>query len=150
MLKCVLSMFHNSLLAFLGAAWQTSDARWALLVQQVIGKYSMKLYGLKNCDSCKKALLQLSTVGHEIAFFDIRTDPLDHSQIADLLTRHGDQVLLNRKSTTWRNLAESDRLLSPKTLLAIHPTLIKRPIIFYDGSSYIGWSRDVQTALGVE
>ncbi len=131
-------------------AWQTSDAQRALVMHLVIGNYSMRLYGLKNCDSCKKALLQLSTAGHEIAFFDIRTDPLDHSQIADLLIRHGDQVLLNRKSTTWRNLAESDRLLSPTTLLAMHPILIKRPIIFYDGSSYIGWSRDVQKALSVE
>ena len=118
-------------------------------MQQVIGKYSMRLYGLKNCDSCKKALLQLSTAGHDIAFFDIRIDPLEHSQIADLLTRHGDQVLLNRKSTTWRNLAESDRLLSPTNLLAMHPTLIKRPIIFYNGDSYVGWSIDVQTVFGV-
>ena len=110
----------------------------------------MRLYGLKNCDSCRKALLQLSQAGHEIDFFDVRTDPLDHSQIVDLLNRHGDQVVLNRKSTTWRNLAESDRLLSPKILLAMHPTLIKRPIIFYGGSSYVGWSKDVQTAFGVE
>ena len=94
--------------------------------------------------------MQLSTAGHYIAFFDIRIDPLEHSQIAGLLTRHGDQVLLNRKSTTWRNLAESDRLLSPTTLLAMHPTLIKRPIIFYSGSSYVGWGRDVQTAFGFE
>ncbi|MGB1758903.1 MAG: glutaredoxin domain-containing protein, partial [Candidatus Puniceispirillaceae bacterium] len=65
----------------------------------------MKLYGLKNCDSCKKALSQLRAAGHDIEFFDIRMDPLDQSQIADLLTRHGDQLLLNRKSTTWRNLA---------------------------------------------
>ena len=119
-------------------------------MKQVIGKYNMRLYGLKNCDSCKKASLQLSTAGYEIAFFDIRTNPLDHSQIADLLTRHGDQVVLNRKSTTWRKLADSDRLLSPKTLLVMHPTLIKRPIIFHDGSSYVGWSKDVQTVFGVE
>ena len=45
----------------------------------------MKIYGLKNCDSCKKALSQLRAAGHEVAFFDIRTDPLDQSQIADLL-----------------------------------------------------------------
>ena len=69
----------------------------------------MKLYGLKNCDSCKKALSQLRAVGHDISFFDIRADPLDQSQIADLLACHGDQLVLNRKSTTWRNLAESDR-----------------------------------------
>ena len=109
----------------------------------------MKLYGLKNCDSCKKALSQLSAAGHCIAFFDIRTDPLDQSQIADLLARHGDQLVLNRKSTTWRNLADSDRLLSPKTLLALHPTLIKRPVIFHHDTSYVGWGQDVQAACGM-
>ena len=109
----------------------------------------MRLYGLKNCDSCKKALLQLNTVGHEIAFFDIRTDPLDQSQIADLLACHGDQLLLNRKSTTWRNLAESDRLLPPETLLALHPNLIKRPVIFYKDITYVGWGQNVQKAFGI-
>ena len=109
----------------------------------------MKLYGLKNCDSCKKALSQLRAAGHDIAFFDIRTDPLDQSQIADLLARHGDQLVLNRKSTTWRNLAESDRLLPPETLLALHQTLIKRPVIFDHDASYVGWGQDVQTACGM-
>ena len=109
----------------------------------------MKLYGLKNCDSCKKALSQLRAVGHEITFFDVRTDPLDKSQITDLLDRHGDHLLLNRKSTTWRNLAVSDRLLPPETLLTIHPTLVKRPVIFHNHFSYVGWSRDVQAACGI-
>ena len=110
----------------------------------------MKIYGLKNCDSCKKALSQLRAAGRDIEFFDIRTDPLDHSQIADLLTRHGDQLILNRKSTTWRNLVESDRLLPPATLLALHPTLIKRPVIFDLHTSYVGWDQDVQTACGIK
>ena len=109
----------------------------------------MKLYGLKNCDSCKKALSQLHALGHSIAFFDIRADPLDQSQIADLLACHGDQLVLNRKSTTWRNLSEPDRLLPPETLLVLHPTLIKRPVIFYHETSFIGWSKEVQTACGM-
>ena len=109
----------------------------------------MKLYGLKNCDSCKKALSQLRAAGHHIDFFDIRIEPLDPSQIADLLARHGEQIVLNRKSTTWRNLHESDRLLPPETLLAQHPSLIKRPVIFHNDTSYIGWSRDVQAAYGI-
>mgnify|MGYP001251776709 CR=1 FL=1 len=71
----------------------------------------MKLYGLKNCDTCKKALSQLRAAGHDIDFFDIRTEPLGPLQIADLLARHGEQIVLNRKSTTWRNLHDSDRLL---------------------------------------
>ena len=109
----------------------------------------MKLYGLKNCDSCKKALSQLCAAGHNIDFFDIRTEPLDPLQIADLLARHGEKIVLNRKSTTWRNLSDSDRLLSPETLLARHPTLIKRPVIFYNNTSYVGWSGGVQTACGI-
>ena len=109
----------------------------------------MKFYGLKNCDSCKTALLQLRAVGHDIVFFDIRTAPLDQYQIAGLLARHGYQLVLNRKSTTWRNLAEADRLLSPETLLALHPTLIKRPVIFDHDTSYVGWGQDVQSACGI-
>ena len=109
----------------------------------------MKLYGLKNCDTCKKALLQLRANAHDIEFFDIRSDPLDVSQIADLLAHHGHQVVMNRNSATWRNLAESDRSLPPETLLMLHPTLIKRPVIFYCGTSYIGWGQDVKTAFGM-
>ena len=107
----------------------------------------MKLYGLKNCDSCKKALSQLRAAKHDIIFFDIRTDPLDQSQITDLLAHHGAHLVLNRKSTTWRNLAETDRLLPPETLMALHPRLIKRPVIFYHDNSYVGWGRDVQAAF---
>ena len=92
---------------------------------------------------------QLRAAGHNIDFFDIRIEPLDPSQIADLLARHGEQIVLNRKSTTWRNLTDSDRLLPPETLLAQHPSLIKRPVIFHNDTSYVGWSRDVQTACGI-
>ena len=120
-----------------------------LFMQKEIWSNIVKLYGLKNCDRCKKALSQLRVAGHDVTFFDIRKQPLDQSQIADLLARHCDQLVLNRKSTTWRNLAESDQMLSPETLLALYPTLIKRPIIFYNDISYVGWSRDVQTACGI-
>ena len=109
----------------------------------------MKFYGLQSCNSCKSALLQLGNAGHDIEFFDIRKAPLDQLQIADLLTRHGNQLVLNRRSTTWRNLAGSDRLLPLETLLTLHPTLIKRPVIYHGDSSYIGWSRDIQAAFGI-
>ena len=92
---------------------------------------------------------QLRAAGHDIDFFDIRTEPLDQSQIADLLICHGEQIVLNRKSTTWRNLPDADRLLSPKTLLAQHPALIKRPVIFHNNTSYVGWNKAVQTACGI-
>tara|TARA_Y100000991_G_C21780586_1_gene267018 strand:- start:133 stop:585 length:453 start_codon:yes stop_codon:yes gene_type:complete len=145
----LVSFFHASSLAFLITVWQTGGAPRVWFMQHVIRRPCMKLYGLKNCDSCKKALSQLRATGHDIEFFDIRTNPLDQSQIIDLLARHGDQFVLNRKSTTWRNLADPDRLLSPENLLALHPTLIKRPVIFYRDISYVGWTQDVQTACGI-
>ena len=112
-------------------------------------RHILKLYGLKNCGSCKKALSQLRAAGHDIAFFDIRKDPLDQAQIADLLSRHDKQLVLNRKSTTWRNLAESERLLPLETLLVLHPTLIKRPVIFDYDTSYVGWDQDIQITFGI-
>ena len=109
----------------------------------------MILYGLKNCDNCRKALSQLSSSGHQVVFVDIRTDPLNALQIADLLENHGDGVLVNRQSATWRKLDEATRALPPHTLLAQNHTLIKRPIIFTDAGSFVGWTRDVQIALGL-
>jgi arsenate reductase len=109
----------------------------------------MILYGLKNCDSCKKALAQLRAVGHEVAFVDIRTEPMDAKQLADLLAHHGADILLNRKSTSWRNLDETSRSLPPQTQMTQHPTLIKRPVIYTETGSFVGWSREVQKACGL-
>ena len=109
----------------------------------------MILYGLKNCDSCKKALVQLRAAGLEVAFVDIRTEPIDATQLAGLLAHHGADILLNRTSTSWRNLDETARSLPPQTLLAQHPTLIKRPVIFTVTGSFVGWSREVKTACGL-
>ena len=109
----------------------------------------MKMYGLKSCDSCKKALKQLRIAGHEVNFCDIRKNPIDAKQLTDLLARHGTELLINRKSTTWRKLSDDDRLLPPISLLTKHPSLIKRPVIFAFGVSHIGWSVAVQKAIGL-
>ena len=109
----------------------------------------MKVYGLKNCDRCRKAIDQLLAAGHEVKFFDIRITPLDRLQIAFLLKEHGEKVLVNRKSTTWRNLDNDVRNLPCQDLLERHPTLVKRPIIFSGKGSYVGWGIDEQTACGV-
>ena len=109
----------------------------------------MILFGLRKCDSCKKALAQLRAAGREVAFVDIRAEPLDTTQLADLLAHHGADILLNRKSTTWRNLDETARSLPPQTLLAQHPTLIKRPVIFTETGSFVGWTSEVQLACGL-
>ena len=109
----------------------------------------MKLYGLKNCDNCKKALKAIKNAGKNIEFIDIRDNYMSLDLIQNWLDRHGDGVLVNRKSTTWRNLSHEDRETPTPTLLQAHPTLIKRPIIVVDDHSFIGWNVDVKSALSI-
>ena len=109
----------------------------------------MKLYGLKNCDSCKKALKEIRSTGKDIEFIDIRDNYMSINLIRNWLDRHGYGVLVNRKSTTWRNLSHKDRQTSAPILLQAHPTLIKRPIIVVGDQSFIGWNVDVKSALGI-
>lgn len=104
---------------------------------------AMKLYGLKTCDTCRKALRALPQAG----FVDVRAEGVP----ADVLERAhailGDK-LLNTASTTWRGLSDAERARDPLSLLAAHPTLMKRPLIAaQDGTFYLGWGKDVQAAL---
>ncbi|WP_204113941.1 ArsC/Spx/MgsR family protein [Shimia biformata] len=103
----------------------------------------MKLYGLKNCDTCRKALKELDNV----TFVDVR----DQGVPAQTLSRAFDQfggALLNTLSTTWRGLDADERAKPPLELLTAHPTLMKRPLIEKDGALFLGWSDAVREALG--
>ena len=110
----------------------------------------MKLYGLKNCDSCKKALKEIKNAKKDIEFVDIRQNSVPSDILQDWLDQHGDAVLVNRKSTTWRNLDDVDRQTPVPILLQAHPTLIKRPVIVNGNDSYVGWNVDVKSALGID
>ena len=109
----------------------------------------MKLYGLKNCDSCKKALKEIRNAGKDIEFIDIRQDNISLEKIQKWLDQHGDGILVNRKSTTWRNLSHENRQTPASILLQAHPTLIKRPIIVVGDHSFVGWNVDIKSALGI-
>ncbi|MGX0876135.1 arsenate reductase [Roseovarius sp. MBR-154] len=102
----------------------------------------MILYGLKSCDTCRKALKSLENA----EFRDVRAEGLPKDLAEAALRRFGD-ALINRKSTTWRGLSETERARDPLALLADHPTLMKRPLIDDGGTLYLGWGRDTQAAL---
>ncbi len=106
------------------------------------GRNAMILYGLKNCDTCRKALKSLQNV----ALKDVRADGVP----ADILNAAYAQFgadLLNVRSTTWRGLSAEEREKPHLELLKSHPTLMKRPLIQVDDMLYLGWKSDVQTAL---
>ncbi|MBT8459765.1 MAG: hypothetical protein KJN60_08870 [Boseongicola sp.] len=103
------------------------------------------LYGISTCDTCRKARKALENSGLEVAFRDVRAEPLAAGEIARFLAEFGGS-LLNTRSTTWRGLSESERARAPEALLAAHPTLMKRPVIEGPGGLTLGWDKAAQAA----
>ncbi|MEW2916728.1 ArsC/Spx/MgsR family protein [Ruegeria sp. ANG10] len=104
----------------------------------------MRLYGLKNCDTCRKALKSLP----DTEFVDVRADGVPKAVLMQALDRFG-EALLNTRSTTWRGLDDAQRARPPLELLTDHPTLMKRPLIEQDGTLYLGWTEETKAGLGV-
>ncbi|WP_226622560.1 ArsC/Spx/MgsR family protein [Alloyangia pacifica] len=102
----------------------------------------MRIYGLKTCDTCRKALKALP----DAEFLDVRADGVPGEVIEKALAEFGDK-LVNTRSTTWRELDDAQRARPAPELLADHPTLMKRPLILDGESMYLGWTKDVQAAL---
>lgn len=102
----------------------------------------MILYGLKTCDTCRKAMKYLGNP----EFHDVRAEGLPKDVAEAALDRFG-AALVNRQSTTWRGLSEAARARAPLELLAEYPALMKRPLIEAGGRLYLGWDKDTQAAL---
>jgi arsenate reductase len=104
----------------------------------------MIIFGLKNCDTCRKAKKALV----DATLQDVRADGLPDDVRDAALAQFGER-LLNTRSTTWRGLSEEERAQTPQALLAAHPALMKRPLIVADGQMYLGWNAQTQADLGV-
>jgi arsenate reductase len=102
----------------------------------------MQIYGLKSCDTCRKAIKALP----EAEWADVRADGVPDDVLSEALARFG-ETLVNTRSTTWRSLSEQERQAAPLDLLKAHPALMKRPLIVDGTHMYLGWGRDVQEAL---
>lgn len=103
----------------------------------------MRVWGLKNCDSCRKAVKALEAAGHVIEYVDVRADGMNGGDLERFFAAFG-EALVNKRSTTWRGLSEAERAGDPVQLLAAHPTLMKRPVIEADGQLTLGWDAKTQ------
>lgn len=114
------------------------------------------LYGLKNCDSCRKAIAFLKAGGWPYRFHDLRDDGLPADVLTDWIDQVGWEPLLNRRSTTWRGLPEAEKkdLDAEKAvrLMLAAPTLVKRPVIRLAERTVVGFGApqqaEVEAALG--
>ena len=112
----------------------------------------MKFYGLKTCDTCRKARKALDAAGVKYSYSDVRDDGVTKVQLVKWAKAVGWEKLLNKSSTTWRGLSEGEKVGLNQSqaicLMADHPTLIKRPVIENGPTEvFVGWSKDVQDAV---
>lgn len=111
------------------------------------------IFGLKNCDTCRKALKWLVAEGIEHRFHDVRADGLNGEMVDRWLAAAGWEALLNRRSTTWRDLPDADKqnvdAAKARELMVNHPTLVKRPVMEKAGNIHIGFTPAIQAALAV-
>lgn len=95
------------------------------------------LYGLKNCDTCRKATRWLDRFGVPYTFVDYRDNtPGPETLLAWAAQLGGLEAMVNKSSTTWRQLPENRKAAGTdaewKLLLREHPQLIRRPLVVTD------------------
>jgi len=110
------------------------------------------LYGIKNCDSVKKARLWLEKNNIAYQFHDFRVDGLSTQQLSVFIEKAGWENLLNRRSTSWRQLDEQQKsdlnAVKAASLMLENLTLIKRPVLDTGEQLYIGFNTEnYQTLL---
>ncbi|MCL6400672.1 ArsC family reductase [Pectobacterium carotovorum subsp. carotovorum] len=111
------------------------------------------MYGIKNCDTIKKARRWLDDQQVAYRFHDYRADGLDEQLLQRFIDQLGFQALLNTRGTTWRKLSEElreqinsdtrDSAEAAKNLMLEQPAVIKRPLLMTDdGHALLGFSID--------
>lgn len=102
------------------------------------------LYGIPNCDSVKKARVWLADHGIDYSFVDVRENTPPKSHIDGWIATLGAAPLVNKRSTTWKNMdsAERDNAENGDTcaVLLANPTLIKRPVLEHQDILDVGFN----------
>jgi len=111
----------------------------------------LEIYGLKNCDTCRKALKWLEQKGIDHQFHDLKSTKLSQQKISAWLEYVPADTLINRRGTTWRKLPEEDKTdLTKKsacTLAVAHPSLLKRPVFVTADEVFVGFGTEQQNLL---
>lgn len=109
------------------------------------------LYGIKNCDTVKKARTWLETHGIAYRFHDFRSDGLDKDLLNIWLAQLSADTLINKRSTTWKQLTSDEQArINAGDVIEIclnNPTLIKRPVLALEESVQVGFSDKQYSSL---
>lgn len=108
----------------------------------------MKIYGIKNCSSMKKAFDMLNQLDLAYEFHDYKKSGIEAETVKQWLNELGVDIVLNKKGTTWRKLSideQNTALASQENLiqtLITHTSLIKRPILETPQGLFVGFNED--------
>ena len=106
----------------------------------------LTVYGIKSCDTCRKALRFLEAQDIEHKFHDVRDDGLNIKMLERWADHVGWEKLLNKRSLTWRKIPDVDRHIENNAgaiaLMLDYPTLIKRPVLCHGRGILIGFDAD--------
>ncbi|GGY31972.1 hypothetical protein GCM10011297_00930 [Bacterioplanes sanyensis] len=104
------------------------------------------LYGIKNCDTMKKARTWLEQHNIEFAFHDYKKDGLPEALVDQWLQELGWEALINRRGTTWRKLPEELRdamdTASARAVMLDNPSIIKRPLLETGNGKHLGFKAE--------
>src|SRR5262249_9157732 len=111
---------------------------------------SVTIYGIKNCDTMKKARAWLDKRGIAYNFHDYKTAGIERAKLQDWVKEAGWEVLLNKSGLTFKKLPEKDRegLTASKAtkLMIAQPSMIKRPVLEGAGRLLVGFKPDEYAA----
>lgn len=105
------------------------------------------LFGIKNCDTVRKARKYLDNKAITYQFHDFRSDGINQDLIEQWLAQLPADKLINKRSTTWKQLdAASQEKALQGDIIALcieQPTLLKRPILVHNNTVYNGFSEKI-------
>lgn len=109
------------------------------------------LYGIKNCDTVKKARSWLEQHNVDYRFHDFRANGLTLAQVKSWITEIGLETLVNKRSTTWKELDEATKTHFNETtaanIISENPTLIKRPLLDTGKEKHVGFKETEYTTI---
>ncbi|UAW97685.1 ArsC family reductase [Halopseudomonas nanhaiensis] len=108
------------------------------------------LYGIKACDTMKKARTWLDEQRIEYHFHDYKREGIDAARLQAWCDEHGWETILNRQGTTFRKLDESDKqaidTAKAVALMQANPSMIKRPVLDTGSQRLVGFKPDQYAA----
>lgn len=112
----------------------------------------LKLYGIPNCTTVKKARAWLADHALDAAFHDFKKQGVDYAWLRRVVAQTGWEALVNTRGTTWRKLPDAEKAAvvdeaSAIALMQAQPSVIRRPVLERDGTYHLGFAEEQYQAL---